>query len=158
MTNGSKADNGPTRELLVMFAGSQCVGILADEIETISDWRTPTPLPEAPAGVLGIVCIRGRMLTLLSANSLLGETSVVQGGDPAKSAKIVSLSGDEQVALAVDQVDESTAVAPSDLPDAGTGSLIMGVIKTGDRAISVVNAKELFATAMRGRERRRRVF
>jgi chemotaxis signal transduction protein len=155
MSHDSKAgaaDLRPaTRALQLMFAGTQCVGLFADEIAGIADWRPPTPLPGAPAGVLGVVCIRGRMLTVLAAGVLLGEASV--------NSKIVALRGAEQIALAVQHVGDVINFVPSSLPvSSEKGSLVLGVLTDGGRSISVVDHTQLFATAMRGRERRRRHF
>jgi purine-binding chemotaxis protein CheW len=143
----------PPSAIRVMFAGSQCIGLFADEIESIADWRTPTPLPGAPLGVLGVVCIRGRMLTVLDASALLGET-----GTTARN-QIVSLRGDEQIGLAVDRAGdliESTAAemkGPEEM-----NPLLVGVLERNNQTVLVIDPRQLFATAMRGRERRRRNF
>lgn len=142
-----------TRAVRVMFAGSQCLGLFADDIESIADWRTPTPLPGAPPAVLGVVCVRGRMLTVLDASSLLGETG------SATRARIVTLRGDEQIALAVDRTGDLAEIAPDEMRDPKeTNSLIIGVIEKSEPPISLLDSTQLFATAMRGRERRRRSF
>jgi chemotaxis signal transduction protein len=144
-------DSQPTRAVRVMFAGSQCIGLFADEIETIADWRTPTPLPSEPPAVLGVVCIRGRMLTVLDAHALLGDTSA------AKRGKVVSLRGDEQIGLAVDRTGDLVDV--DEMKSANEmNPLIIGVIEKSDQSVLVLDAQQLFATAMRGRERRRRNF
>lgn len=142
-----------TRELRVMFAGSHCLGVFADEIEAIADWRTPAPLPDAPNGVLGVASIRGRMLTVLEATVLLGVAAAVAPG------KIVALRGDEQLALAVASTGDLIEIAPDELAiTSEIGPLILSVISRGEQSISVLDSKQLFATAMRGRERRRRRF
>lgn len=146
-------ENQPAREVRLMFAGSSCLGVFADEIEAIVDWRAPTLLPDAPASVLGVVCIRGRMLTVLDLAALLGD------GAAAARSRLVSLRGDEQLALAVAGTGDLIKIAPNDLKAASdTGSLSLGVISQGEQSVPVLNCKELFAAAMRGRERRRRGF
>ena len=142
-----------TRDVRVMFAGSHCLGVFADEIEAVADWRNPAPLPDAPNGILGVASVRGRMLTVLEATVLLGGAAVVA------PAKIVALRGDEQVALAVDSTGDLIEIAKDELGTTSkTGALILGVISRGEQSISVLDSKQLFATAMRGRERRRRRF
>ena len=146
-------ENQPARELRLIFAGSSCFGVFADEIEAIVDWRTPTPLPAAPASVLGVVCIRGRMLTVLEVAALPGD------GAAAGRSKLVALRGDEQLALAVARTGDLIKIAPDEWKAASdAGSLTLGVISQGEQSIPVLNCKELFAAAMRGRERRRRGF
>jgi len=146
-------DPQPTRAVRVMFAGSQCIGLFADDIDTIADWRTPTPLPGAPPAILGVVCIRGRMLTVLDASALLGKTG------SAARAMIATLRGAEQIALAVDRTGDLVEIAPDEMKDPREmNSLFIGIIEKGGPPISLLDATQLFATAMRGRERRRRSF
>jgi purine-binding chemotaxis protein CheW len=142
--------NGKTGFRLIS-TGGQSLALPADEIESVSDWRQPTPLPNAPASVLGVILIRGRVLTLLDGGALLGGTASAKG-------KIVALRGDEQIALAVSQVDEN--VLESEMVDSANpaGAPVCGRITNGDQSIRVLDAKQLFATAMRGRERRKRHF
>jgi purine-binding chemotaxis protein CheW len=157
MANESTVNKGTrqrARELQVVLSGSRYLGILVDDIETIADWRPPTPLPQAPPGILGIVCIRGRMLTVLDANVLFGRGAT----DQRRITKIVALPGDEQVALAVEEIAEIITVNEDELPSPARDALVIAEIAAGDRSISVLNTKELFATAMRGHERRRRQF
>ena len=52
------------RDLLLFVAGDRTFGIFSDEVESTAEAKHPTPLPLAPAAVLGIVYVRGRMLTL----------------------------------------------------------------------------------------------
>jgi chemotaxis signal transduction protein len=142
-----------TREVRLMFAGSQCIGLFADEIEAIADWRAPTPLPNAPAGVLGVACIRGRMLTVLEASVLLGAGATNERG------KVLSLRGDEQIGLAVERTGDVVRIAADEIkPAAEMNSLVLGVVSHDGQSIAVLDSSQLFATAMRGRERRRRHF
>src|SRR5262249_6857769 len=118
------------------------------------DWRTPTPLPGAPQSVLGVVSIRGRMLTVIDLTVLLGENDL-----PRKPKQIVALRGAEQLALAVDRAGDSIAIDGKLVVGVGrVGSLTVSVVKSGADQVEVLNTSELFAAAIRGRERRRRRF
>jgi chemotaxis signal transduction protein len=68
-----------TRGLLLMRSGGQAFAVFADETDGVAERLRPAPLPHAPRAVLGIVCIRGRMYTLLNLPALLGP----QGGNGA---------------------------------------------------------------------------
>lgn len=140
--------NGKIGFRLVSIDG-QTVALPADEIESVSDWRPPTPLPNAPASVLGVILIRGRVLTVLDANTLMG-------GAPANADKIVVLRGDEQIALAVGSIDDVMIEGAMEVSE--EAAPVCGRITNGDQSIRVLDAKQLFATAMRGRERRKRHF
>jgi purine-binding chemotaxis protein CheW len=144
-------DNDVAREVRILFVGSRRLGILANEIDTIADWRKPTPLPGAPKTVLGVVAIRGRMLTVLDVAELIGEIA------SATRTRLVSLRGDEQLALAVDRTGEVIRFGLDELKTSDeTSRLILGEIADGSESISILNVNEIFPAAIRGHDRRHR--
>lgn len=144
------------RTLQLLRAGSFQFGIFADEIATIVAWREPAPLPHAPKSVLGVVSIQGRMLTVLDLATLHGDETVASD---TPGQHIVALRGDEQLALAVDAVGETIHFAASDFAANETaGTLVVGVLHREGAEINVLDLKELFPSAIQGRERRRRRF
>ena len=91
------------RSLQIFRSASFLCGIFQNEIATIVPWREPTPLPQSPHTVLGVVSIQGRMLTVLDLSALL-DTGTVAGD--RSHQHILALRGDEQLALAIDSVVE----------------------------------------------------
>ena len=146
-----------TRMVQILRAGPFQFGIFTDEIATTVEWRAPTPLPHAPKSVLGVVSVQGRILTVLNLATLLGSQVSSSNGSPHY---ILALRGDEQLALAVDRLDETVEIPNVDLNKARERAerLVPRVFKYRDAEIGILNAKELFATALQGRERRRRRF
>ena len=145
------------RTLQLLRAGQLQFGIFADDIATIEAWREPTPLPQAPKSVLGVVSIQGRMLTVLDLARLpLGEAP----SSDAPAQHLIALRGDEQLALAVDALGETIQLADAELEAIGesAGTLVLGVLHREGAEINILNLKELFPTAIQGRERRRRRF
>jgi chemotaxis signal transduction protein len=138
-------------------AGAHLFGIFDEEIAAVAEWRPPAPLPHAPSAVLGVVSIQGRMLTVLDPAQVLGQRSVQNG---LSWHSIVALRGDEQLALAVEQEVTPIEVAETDLKDPAVtdNRAVRGVLCEGDQTVNVIEVKELFSTAMRGCERRRRRF
>ncbi|MGH9969304.1 MAG: chemotaxis protein CheW [Pyrinomonadaceae bacterium] len=157
--NGDFNDlRGPaTRKLQLLRLGALLLGVFEDEIATIAEWRQPTPLPHAPAAVLGVVSVQGRVLTVLDPSLLLGQTANQNG---FAWRYIVALRGDEQLALAIEDKGETLALQVSDLnsPPATASRAVLGAMSHGDQLISVIETKELFPTAILGRERRQRRF
>lgn len=182
-----------TRKLQLVRAGASQFGVFADEIATIVAWRQPTPLPQAPKPVLGVVSVQGRILTVLDLASLpTGEAAPDEVPNEASDAAVndapgsvpseasddapnelasealgslVALRGDEQLALAVADVGESIEldrVGPDGRlaldSQPANGKLILGVLQHDGAQIKILNLKELFPTAIQGRERRRRRF
>ena len=147
------------RTLQLFSSGRAQFAVVADEVMTITEWREPAALPHAPASVLGVVSVRGRMLTVLDLSQLLNLQK------RAKSpTHILALNGDEQLALAIDGVGETLTIDAEDTNGAAeiapnaSGKLLAEVINRNGNAIQILNVKELFPTAIQGRERRRRRF
>jgi len=146
------AEPDKSMRLRVARAGSLFYGIATDEISAIVSWQEPTPLPNAPAAVLGVVSIHGSMFTVFHLAELTSDNSAVE-----KSARqIIALRGDEQLALAVDEVGEIVAVESEDVRN--VDGLIGGSVTGNGVTLKILNLKELFPTAIQGRERRRRRF
>ena len=151
--NDAKESASDAQDLRVFTANALKFAVFAEDITAEVPWRRPTPLPQAPAAVLGIASIQGRMLTVLDPVVLL--TNAASGSEAKRF--IVALRGDEQLALAVEQQGES--VAANIVNEASTkDGAAMGVIEQEGDTISVLDVKKLFALAIRGRERRQRRF
>lgn len=146
-----------TRKLQLLSVGLLVLGIFEDEIATIAEWRQPTPLPQAPPAVLGVVSIQGRMLTVLDPLSLFGEMTTRLGFPPGLLA---ALRGDEQIALAIETTGATLDLAMADIqpPSDPVNSALGGIIQHGDQLVNVIQITGLFPAALRGRERRRRRF
>ena len=149
---GSAGDEN--KPLLQIFKrGNARFALLTDEIAAIVEWRQPSPLPQAPPAVLGVVAVQGRMLTVLDPAILLEATAT---GSSSKNL-IVALRGDEQLALLVDEKGE-TLPAEVGLLNVATNGAMRGVIKYQEDEIGVLDRTKLFLLAIRGRERRQRRF
>ena len=120
------------------------------EVLTVVEWTEPTPLPFAPASVLGIVSVQGRMFTVLDLGLLMDNEATEQ-----EHRFIVALRGDEQLALAVADSKTLETGTGESTPDS-VSSLVRGKIQLGDHEVSLLNIDKLFTMAIRGRERRRR--
>ena len=155
LKDDAAAEQRERRELLVVQTGARLLGVFADEAGGVTEWREPTPLPRAAAAVLGVVSIRGLLLTVLDPLRLLGEPT---SGESPPPAFIVALRGDEQLALAVDRalrIDEIFADEVEPLTRSSGASILRGVVARGRDIIAVLDTTQLFAAAMQGEERRR---
>lgn len=142
------------RKLQLFWAGASCLGVFEEEIAAIADWREPTPLPNSPPAIRGVVSIHGRMLTVLNPLTLLGDEDVFA------PERIIALGGDEQLALAIEGLDAVISIKLADVtasPEPVAGALI-GVIDLEGRSVRVLDPRQLFSAAIHGRERRRRRF
>jgi serine/threonine-protein kinase len=143
-------------ELMVAQAGAWRIGVLADETDGVLTGRTPHPLPHAPASVLGVVNMRGRMLTVIDPLALLGEEHVRETNAPPSF--IIALRGDEQLALAVNHIEGAIGIYMDEVEPPAQGSdttVIRGLIRGDNGQIVMLNTRELFDAATHGAERRR---
>ena len=148
---------GVVRKLQLFRAGSFHFGIFTNDIAAIVAWREPTPLPHAAKSVLGVVSVHGRMLTVLDLATLTGHEAA---SSDAPAQHLIALRGDEQLALAIERLGETIEIAENDFnAKRETGEpLVLGVLHREGAETNILNLKELFPTAIQGRERRRRRF
>ena len=148
---------GVVRKLQLFRTGSFHFGIFANDIAAIVAWREPTPLPHAAKSILGVVSVQGRMLTVLDLARLTGHEAA---SNDARAQHLIALRGDEQLALAIQALGETVELAEdvvSAIQETGE-PLVLGVLHREGGETNILNPKELFSTAIQGRERRRRRF
>jgi chemotaxis signal transduction protein len=161
MSEHAEKDEGTTtrdagRALLLLRAGGLAFAVYAEECECVTPWAEPAPLPHAPAPVLGVVPVRGRMRTVLDPAQLLEPSGLTHERGPAAHALIASLAGDEQLALAAETSIASTLnaddyVSPPESPAFPT----RGTFQHEGETVHLLDPARLFDAAMSGTERRR---
>lgn len=163
-TNGSSANDKRDPQLCDLFlftAGGRTFAVSSAEVDGTAEAKKPTPLPQAPGSILGVVYARGRMLTLV-------DPAAVTSGEPLNwpllIPAIISLRGDEQLALAAESLGEAITVSSSDISpadgetEAETSQAIAGVLRHGGEKITILDPAELFNVAVQRKDRRRRRF
>jgi chemotaxis signal transduction protein len=143
------------RAILLLRAGGSAFAVYAEECECVSPWAEPAPLPDAPAPVLGVAPVRGRMRTVLDPARLLESSGLSQEQGPAAYSFIASLVGDEQLALACESSAPSTLNDDElSLPESPTLPT-RGSFRHGGETVHLLDPARLFDAAMSGTERRR---
>ncbi|PYS97256.1 MAG: hypothetical protein DMF65_12055 [Acidobacteria bacterium] len=145
------------RELLLLRAGAHAFAVFADETDGVADGLKPTPLPHAPRAVLGVVCVRGRMRTVLDPLALVGDNEETESATASTPLFIVALRGDEQLALAAESDAGVVRINIDNItpPDTADPSL-RGTFEHDGARVLVLDPSRLFDAALRGTERRRR--
>lgn len=103
-------------------------------------------VPDAPAAVLGVTAIHGRVVTVYDAHQLLHAEAGAAG------ALLVIDRGDRCVGLAVSDVLDTLDIAPGQLRpvpgmDAGDG-VLQGVVRRDAELIAIIEADALIGGAM----------
>ncbi len=139
-----------------MRAGAHALAVYAAEADGVVEWREPVPLPHAPAAVLGVVSVRGRMRTVLDPAALLGAREAHEGaGDDGAHRFVVVLRGDEQLALAVAHAEPINAPADLAAPDPPL-HFLRATFRHDGQTVHLLNPAHLFAAATQGADRRRK--
>ena len=152
MTTEHDISTSERAKLRLLQVDKQTLALHDEEVLTVVEWTEPTPLPFAPASVLGVVSVQGRMFTVLDLGLLMDNEATEQ-----EQRFIVALRGDEQLALAVAD-SKSVETRTEEITLDSVSSLVRGTIRLDGQEVSLLNVDSLFAVAIRGRERRRRRF
>ncbi len=160
-TDASQNPRDPElRDLFVFEAGARTFAVPADQVDGTTEARVPAVLPHTPQAILGVVCVRGRMLTVVDPTVLLTGQALRW---PRTLPCVIALRGDEQLALAAQSCRDKITIEDADIVRQGEGGgdgagLLLGRVRYGGEEILVLEVNHLFASAMRQRERRRRRF
>ena len=143
--NPLQTDRKP-RELVSFRLGTQefCVDIMA--VREIRGWTQATPLPHAPAYVLGMINLRGTVLPVIDVGTLLG---LPADRESTRRVVIVVWIGNRLGGLLVDAVcdiltvSDEAVMAPPEISDEKVQSFVSGVITVDDRMICLLTIGDI---------------
>ena len=144
-----------TRDILLLRAGGHAFAVYAEECECVTSWAEPAPLPHAPAAVLGVAPVRGRMRTVLDPAKLFDASGLAGEQNANTHALVASLAGDEQLALACESCEPSTLGADHLSAPTSPAVPARGTFRRGGETVHLLDPARLFDAAMSGTERRR---
>ena len=138
-------------DIQLFSAGLLKFAVFAEEVAGVTEWKDPVPLPLAPPAILGIVAIRGRMLTVIDPRVLFKESG------KTSPRHIIGLKGEEQLALAAERIEGQIKIHPEKIqkPEK-TVIAVLGTVEHDGDTIRLLDISQLFASSIQGRERRRR--
>ncbi|MDO8879382.1 MAG: chemotaxis protein CheW [Coriobacteriia bacterium] len=132
------------RQYVLFRLRSEEYGLAIKRVQSIIRYEAATPVPRAPAGVDGVINLRGQVIPLVDLGRvLLGEPLV-----PTQASRIIVVeSGVGSVGLAVDVVYEVASIAVADVKPAPAAALgaetseaFEGVVSHGDRLVILLDA------------------
>jgi len=130
-------------ELCTFFCKNYQFGIDILKVHEINKQVTLTMVPQAPECVLGLMNLRGRIVTIIDLSKKLG---LSHNNNNEKETKIIIVySQDEYIGLLVDQVGDVVHVAIEKIepPPVNINGLVKkyltGVLKTDNSLIGVLN-------------------
>lgn len=98
-----------SRQFVLAFADSTCYGLDIEAVIEILPFEQPTPIPDAPVNVMGVLDIRGGSVPIADLSACLG-TKVPQ----QKDSRIIILAlEDSRIGLVVESVAEVVTIQNS---------------------------------------------
>lgn len=144
---GGPAPSAPIL-LTTLYLGEAWYAFDAASVQEVIRLGRVTPVPHAPPEVLGVLNLRGKIVTLLDTGILLGAGPT----RPNSESRVVLLdSGGESVGLLVDRVGEVIEAVTDDLEALPLSvapaqkRLLDGVLRAGGRVLSLLRTTELLA-------------
>jgi purine-binding chemotaxis protein CheW len=158
--DASTEDRAELHDLLPFTIGDQTFAVFTDQIDATAEARPVAPLPKAPAAVVGVVCVRGHMVTVLDAATLL---TGVEKHWPATLPFVLVLRGDDQLGLVAETCRDTVTISAEDIEAAGPSDdtpahVVLGTVTYAGETMVILDAVRLFRHAIQRRERRRRRF
>lgn len=135
------------RDYVTLRVGGHLFGLDALVVHDVFYPRNITPVPLAPPEIIGVLNLRGRIVTAVCARARLA----MKPRDPtAKPAKAVGLElGGDHYGLVVDEVESVVKLDPADLippPDnlpVRWAEIIPGVFRLPEGLLVVLDASKL---------------
>jgi purine-binding chemotaxis protein CheW len=141
-------DDDISMKYLTFRIGDQFYGISIENVISIVQVETATPLPELPYYAKGIINLRGRVVPLIDVNLRFGRPEPEYND---RTCIIIIDIGGVHVGFIVEAVEEVKDVEESQIsqPPRFTGGLenrfVTGVYKAKDRMILLLDSRLLFS-------------
>lgn len=133
-------------ELISVRVGDQQFAIDIMSVREIRGWTASTPLPHAPAHVLGMINLRGAILPVVDLGARLG---LGASTPDASSVVVVAQIHGAQVGLMVDAVcdilivTENMMQAPPDVGSGATLDFVQGIMTTDGEIVSLLSLEHV---------------
>ena len=145
----SLADVEESLQWVTFQLGSEIYGVNVLQVQEVLKYTEITPVPGAPAYVLGIINLRGNVVTVIDTRSRFNMTSK-EVDDLSRiifievKSHIIGMLVDsvaEVVSIKREEIDTSPNVSNEDLESA---KYIQGVYSTDDKIIILIDVHKLF--------------
>jgi len=147
MSQSAKTEiHSDTVELATFYVGDALCGMDILKVQEINKLIEMTRVPQAPEYVLGILNLRGEIVTIIDLGKKLGLKSTEISD---KTRNIIVNSNEEHIGLMVEQISdviqadwEKVEAPPANIGDV-QGKYFTGVFKTKDRLIGMLDVEKV---------------
>lgn len=139
-------------EFVTFFTGGQSFSIDIRQVREIRRWSAVTPLPHAPAEVLGVMNLRGSVIPIFDLAVRFG---LDRTPDNARNVVVIAAHESQTVGLLVESVSEILSVARDriqetpDLRSDNSRQSIIGVIPVDDGMTRIIDLGAVIQTDRR---------
>lgn len=146
MSEHNKNKTSSMLELATFYVGEAQCGIDILKIQEINKQTEVTGVPQAPDYVVGVLNLRGRIVTVIDLGLKTGLSPITRDKD---NRNIIVDSMGEHIGLLVDRISDVMSADPADVepPPANLGgiqgSFFEGVVKTEAGLIGVLDIERV---------------
>ena len=136
------------RQAATFRLGCEWYGVDVLQVREVLTPLRRTEVPQAPGAVLGLINVRGVIMTQLSLKRRLG---LDDSGPGDEHHHIVIETGEAPVSVVVDEIGDVIDVAERDLTerpptlDASVRELVAGVLRLDGRLVTLLDVQQLVA-------------
>lgn len=141
-------------KVVVFRVGREEYAVSIDAVKEVGTWSQPTPVPEAPLMVEGVINLRGDIIPVIDLGKLFRTGRLKEAVD---SKTIVMEVDGQQAGFVVDDVTEVRSVSPEEISPPSpvlryggsqVSMLVSGIVKMGEnRLVVLVDARRILAAA-----------
>ena len=139
---------GARQRVLLLAVGGRTYGWGIDRVREIIPFRRATRLPGAPSFVLGLINLRGTIVTVLDLGARLG----VGAADRSEGSIILVPHGARTVGVAVDEVRDVRPVGPEQVEapsgDQARTGVVRGIAHVGDDVAILLDVDAIVRQAL----------
>lgn len=143
----TKDKKGPV-QLSCFYVGTALCGIDINIVQEMNKQMEMTKVPQAPVHVLGIMNLRGRIVTIIDLGQKLG----LAPSQKTDSSRIIIVnSQDENIGLLVDKITDVITVQWEDMEPTPSnikgvrGKYFQGVFKTSKELVAVLDVETVLS-------------
>lgn len=148
MSQAAESINNPITQWVTFFLDNEKYGIKVMQVQEVLRMTEIAPVPGAPHYVLGIINLRGNVVTVIDSRKRFG----LPQKEPDDSTRIVIIeAGDQVVGILVDSVAEVVDLRANDIetaPNVGTdesSKYIQGVSSQSGELLILVDVNKLLS-------------
>ena len=147
--------DGSPDQCLVFILRQQLYAVPILAVQEIRRYSEPTPLPNAPPYVLGLINLRGTVIPVFDLRMRFGVPSPVYD---RLTVIVIVIVGERNVGIVADDVSKVLTLGEGDVrpsPEMAAQvdlTFVQGVLREGERLVTLLDVERLLGPDLRGIE------